>query len=396
MGSFEELPTTTTSNPLQCHPKQKTKQQPKPWRETPLIESEQLSKLAGCRVFLKLESTQPSGSFKSRGIGNLILSHTTNPSNTTKDLHFFIPSGGNAGLAAVTAARSLNYPCTVVVPAATKRGMQARLVEAGAAAVVAHGETIEVAAAYMREVVMEGVRGKVGRGGREVVGVELHPYEGERVWEGNSTLVDEVVRQMAELEGEEGGRGFPADAVVCSVGGGGLMNGVVQGIERAVKHGNGNGGKDVHVLALETRGADALARAVEAGKLVAMPAITSMASSLGAVTVSRRSLDYVLHPPEGIKVHNFVMDDSEAARGVLRLLDEHRLLVELACGICVEAVVEDKKRMENNVVSGLSKLAQVIPDFGPESRVVVVACGGSNISLEIAAEYRERLANGWD
>ncbi|KAK2797087.1 hypothetical protein FQN50_009318 [Emmonsiellopsis sp. PD_5] len=332
-------------------------------------------------------------------MGNAILSHTTNPSNTTKDLHFFIPSGGNAGLAAVTAARSLNYPCTVVVPAATKRGMQVRLAEAGAAAVVAHGETIEVAAGYMREVLMREVRGKVGREGREVVGVELHPYEGERVWEGNSGLVDEVVRQMPLLVGEEGegegARRFPADAVVCSVGGGGLMNGVVQGIERAVK--NEKGGKDVHVIALETRGADALARAVEAGKLVAMPAITSMASSLGAVTVSQRSLDYVLHPPEGVKVHNFVMDDSEAARGVLRLLDEHRLLVELACGVCVEAVVEDKKRMmKNSVVSGLSKLAQVIPDFGPESRVVVVVCGGSNISLEMAAEYRERLANGWD
>jgi len=39
---------------------------------TALIESRQLSQIAGCTVYMKLENTQPCGSFKLRGISNLI------------------------------------------------------------------------------------------------------------------------------------------------------------------------------------------------------------------------------------------------------------------------------------------------------------------------------------
>ncbi len=45
---------------------------PKLYINTPLIESLPMSKLAGCTVYLKLENTQPSASFKLRGISNLI------------------------------------------------------------------------------------------------------------------------------------------------------------------------------------------------------------------------------------------------------------------------------------------------------------------------------------
>ena len=39
---------------------------------TPLVESLSLSQLCGCDVLLKLENTQPSGSFKIRGIGHFL------------------------------------------------------------------------------------------------------------------------------------------------------------------------------------------------------------------------------------------------------------------------------------------------------------------------------------
>ncbi|KMU75748.1 hypothetical protein CISG_04922 [Coccidioides immitis RMSCC 3703] len=97
MGSFEDC---------------RQQRRPKPWVETPLIESPSMSRMAGCRIFLKLENLQPSGSFKSRAIGNLVLSYASDPANQGKQLHFFISSAGNAGLAAATAASALSYPCT--------------------------------------------------------------------------------------------------------------------------------------------------------------------------------------------------------------------------------------------------------------------------------------------
>ncbi|EEQ88583.1 threonine dehydratase [Blastomyces dermatitidis ER-3] len=389
------------------------KSQPKPWRETPLIESEPLSKLAGCRIFLKLENMQPGGSFKSRAMGNLILHHLSRPANQNKNLHFFIPSGGNAGIAAVTAARALGYPCTVVVPVYTKQMMLQRLQAAGAIT-VPHGDTIDAAATYMRNVLMGQMRGAIGDDGREVVAVELHPFDHEAAWEGVSSLVEELAAQMPpEDDGDAvggGGRPFPVDGIVCSVGGGGLMNGIMLGIERELRRAEDRGvvdpsrGKDVHILALETRGAESLAKAVEKRSLVTLPAVSSQATSLAAIQVAERTLKNVLYPPEGMKAHSFVMDDADAARGVLRLVDEHRLLVELACGLCVEGIVPVATNQGVNghanggpVGGGAlsSKLAQVIPGFGPESRVVVIVCGGSNITVEVAAEYRERLNNGW-
>ena len=57
------------------------------------------------------------------------------------------------------------------------------------------------------------------------------------------------------------------DVVVASVGGGGLLNGIVLGMERA-------GWKDVPIVAMETVGAHCFNAAVKAGKVVTLPRIT--------------------------------------------------------------------------------------------------------------------------
>ncbi|KAK0282792.1 Mevalonate kinase [Friedmanniomyces endolithicus] len=95
------------------------------------------------KILLKLEHLQPSGSFKSRGVGNYCLQALrnrrqastpgTHPENKTeRKVHFYSSSGGNAGLACVHAARSLGCPATVVVPLSTKPMMVERLWAAGA------------------------------------------------------------------------------------------------------------------------------------------------------------------------------------------------------------------------------------------------------------------------
>ncbi|KAI9369927.1 tryptophan synthase beta subunit-like PLP-dependent enzyme [Aspergillus egyptiacus] len=428
---------TTTTSPslsfsISTPPTYKT-----PWIRTPLHESTALSTLAGCRIFLKLENTQPSGSFKSRAMGAQILSHLNNPLHAGKRIHFFASSGGNAGLAAVCAARSLGYPCTVVVPVSTKALMVEKLKKAGARDVVRYGETFAEAGVYMRDVVMKMPSGGPGEEEKEkgeVVKIALHPFDHEAIWEGNSTLVDELVEQVPVVAGEGRGDGrvLDVDAIVCSVGGGGLLNGLVMGIERHQEQQRERRGdamkekkptcKTTHLVAVETRGTDSLAAAVARGELVSLDKITSQATSLGAVRVSERTLQYALHPPEGVKVHSTVLSDAEAARGVLRLVDEERVLVELACGVCVEAAVGDagrvggaKKRKrefdegygddrlsageneDEEIISSplRSKLKELVPDLGPESRVVIVVCGGSNVTIDAAVEWRKMLKDGW-
>uniref|UniRef100_A0A093VH87 L-serine ammonia-lyase n=2 Tax=Talaromyces marneffei PM1 TaxID=1077442 RepID=A0A093VH87_TALMA len=428
-------------------PKKSVYKPRKPWIETPLIESAILSKKAGCRIFLKLENIQPGGSFKSRAMASLILHHINHPSNTNKKLHFFINSGGNAGLAAVCAARSLSYPCTVVVPTSTSRLMVDKLCAAGATQVIQHGDTIAAAGEYMTNILMnDHSSGNEGGEGEGVKKIALHPFDHEAIWEGNSTIVDELAAQLppADDDNDDGEEDtLPMDAVICSVGGGGLMNGLIQGIQR---HRSSQKKKDIHILAVETDGTQSMNLAMSSRTLVTLPKITSMAVSLACVRVSQRTFDYCVSPPPGVKIHSAVLSDADAARGCLRLADDERILVELACGVCVEAAVGDastdlmsrtikrgrdadkdegydelhdvkKKRVNGSPLScpsdsGVgssdtesdtvlsnqltsSYLREMIPDLTSQSRVVIIVCGGSNVTTGMAGEWRERLANGW-
>ncbi|KAJ5947108.1 L-serine dehydratase [Penicillium verhagenii] len=357
----------------------------KPWIETPIIESSTLSKLAGCRIFLKLELLQPSGSFKSRGVGNLMVQALKNPATKSKTVHFFSSSGGNAGLAAIHAARELNCACTVIVPHSTKPMMIAKLHAAGATDVVQHGASWFEADTYLRETFIE----NQPPASENAANVYVPPFDHPDVWDGAATMVDEIAAQLPvrEAGGAQVAGAFPADAIVCSVGGGGLFNGIVAGLEKHMdEFGSGTdipGTKKVHVLAVETKGADSLAHSLREKELSSLEAITSQATSLGALQVAKKTFANARYPPPGVQVSSVVGSDAEAARGILRLADETRLQVELACGISLEVAVA-------------GRLKAVMPDLGPDSRVVVIVCGGSNITSEMIVQYRQLLDEGWE
>ncbi|KAK0297154.1 Mevalonate kinase [Friedmanniomyces endolithicus] len=334
------------------------------------------------KILLKLEHLQPSGSFKSRGVGNYCLQALrnrrqastpgTHPENKTeRKVHFYSSSGGNAGLACVHAARSLGCPATVVVPLSTKPMMVERLWAAGAHGVRRFGGTWREADGFLREVVMVEARGKKGGGSEgegeeeeEEEGVYVPPFDHEDVWAGNSTLVEEVARQMG---GD--GVGVP-DVVVCSVGGGGLFNGIMQGIEGRA------GWEATTVLALETRGADSLAQSLEQGELITLPGITSLATSLGATRVSERTFELASKGQASGRVRSAVLTDAEAAMGCWRFADDERTLVELACGVNVALCY-----------GGRLEKALGRP-VGREEKVVIVVCGGQNVTTSMVEGWR--------
>jgi L-serine/L-threonine ammonia-lyase len=297
----------------------------------------------------------------------------------------------------VIAARDLGCPCTVVVPMTTKPVMVQKLRDAGATDVIQHGASWTEADSYLRTNFIQ-VPGQhqinskgdgratpdVGLTANEQVkNVYVPPFDHPRIWEGNSTLIPEIIAQLPPREEEDAGK-FPADVIVCSVGGGGLFNGVIRGLtDHFREHPRGEDDENVHVLAVETKGADSLAHSLQKGMLSSLSAITSLATSLGALRVAPQTFQNASSPPAGIDVTSVVASDAEAARGVLELADESRLLVELACGVSVDVAIGNR-------------LKEVVKDVGPKTRVVIIVCGGSNITPEIVSEYRHRLEYGWD
>jgi len=279
------------------------------------------------------------------------ISKSTNPSK----VHFYSSSGGNAGLGCVHAARFLGRPATVVVPMSTKPLMIAKIRAAGAQEVLQQGETWQHADNYLRESVMPAAKGR----GEEPMYV--HPFDHPDVWEGHGTMVEEMKAQLGESAAP--------DVIVCSVGGGGLFNGIMKGVQKV-------GWTDTTVLAMETVGADALAKSLEAGKHITIPGITSQATSLGAIRVCDKTWELFT---KSKNAKNAVLTDAEAAMGSWRFADDERILVELACGV-------------NVALCYGGRLAKALGrPVKPDDKVVIVVCGGSNITIDMINKYKQEF-----
>ncbi|CRI57670.1 pyridoxal-phosphate dependent enzyme [Pseudomonas sp. CCOS 191] len=296
---------------------------------TPLIESRPLSLSAGRPVWLKLEALQPCGSFKLRGVGHACATHHARGAR-----HFVSSSGGNAGLAVAYAGRKLGVPVTVVVPETTTERAK-ELLRLEDASVVVHGSSWQEANEHAQTLLGAG-------------DAFIHPFDDPLLWTGHASMIDEVAQA-----------GCKPDAVVLSVGGGGLLRGVVEGLQR-------NGWQDVPVLAVETAGAASLHAAMAAGHTVELPGITSVATSLGAKRVAEQALACTRQHP----VVSHLVSDREALDACERLLRDHRLLVEPACGAAL----------------ALLEHPEAVAAFG---NVLVIVCGGATATLEQIRAWRD-------
>nr|XP_043881431.1 L-serine dehydratase/L-threonine deaminase-like [Solea senegalensis] len=310
---------------------------------TPVRKSLALSKVAGTSIYVKLESSQPTGSFKIRGIGYLCKAWAERGCE-----RFVCCSGGNAGMAAAYSACQLGVPATIIVPIPTPNLTVEKMKDEGADVII-HGKAVDESIAYGQQLV-ENNPGWVF----------ISPYDDPLIWEGHSSLVKELKEDMPVKPG----------AIALSVGGGGLLNGVVEGLRLV-------GWADVPVVAMETIGAHSLNAAIEAGELVTLPAITSIATTLGVARVSEQSMKLVKEHT----VFPAVVSDQEAVKALEHFVDDEKILVEPACGAALASVYSGViKRLQ-----GEGKLAQKL---GP---VVIVVCGGNNISIEQLSTLKKQL-----
>jgi L-serine/L-threonine ammonia-lyase len=301
--------------------------------ETPFFESRALAIGASQTVWLKLEAMQPPGSFKIRGIGLACQEYVRRGAE-----RFISSSGGNAGIAVAYAGRHLSVPVVVVVPETTTDRAKA-LIQQEAAEVVVHGSSWQEANALALSMVKES-------------DAFLHPFDDPLIWQGHASLVDEVVRS-----------GVKPDVVVLSVGGGGLLCGIVEGLHR-------NGWIDVPVIAVETEGADSLAQSVRAGYRVELAAITSIATSLGARRICEQAFNWSKKHP----FRSIVVSDRAAVSACQRFLADHRVVVEPACGASLAPVYDGAPELE---------------EF---KSVLVVVCGGVTATVEQLLEWSNKYA----
>ena len=302
---------------------------------TPLWESPALSASMGALVLLKMEALQPIGSFKARGIGAACQASWEAGARS-----LVCASGGNAGYAVAYAGHQIGIPVTVVVPKTTPAWLQS-LIRREGATVSVHGDSWDEAHTHATELA------------RQDQAAYIHPFDDPRVWKGHASIVYEIADA-----------GVRPGAVVVSVGGGGLLCGLLEGLHQV-------GWKDVPILAVETEGAASFAASVQAGHLVTLDRIASIATTLGARTIASEALAWT----QRHTITPWIVTDRAALDACLRFADDHRVLVEPACGAALSAVYGRAEPLE-----GLAP-------------IVVIVCGGAGVSLKLLDDWNKKLAN---
>lgn len=270
-----------------------------------------------------MEALQPPGSFKIRGVGAACEHHARNGKR-----RFVSSSGGNAGMAVAYAGRQLSIPVSVFVPETTTERAKALIRQEGAEVIV-HGAAWDEANAR-------------ALASADAETAFIHPFDDPLLWAGHATMIDEVVKA-----------GLAFDAVVLSVGGGGLLSGVAEGLER-------NGLREIPIVTAETEGTASYLASVKAGELVELPSISGVATSLGARKVCKRAFEISQIRP----VECVVVSDQSAVDACTRFLDDHRVLVEPACGAALAIAYEH---------------ADQLLRF---ERVLMIVCGGATTTVE--------------
>jgi L-serine/L-threonine ammonia-lyase len=319
------------------------------------------------QCWVKLDCVQPGGSFKIRGIGHL--AQKAFGSGITK---LCSSSGGNAGMATAYAASVMSgMTATVVVPTTTP-AFARKKIEALGAEVLVRGDVWDEADQHVRQMVQELGEDKA---------CYVPPFEHPTIWEGHASMIDEIKVQM---------KGQLPSCIVVSVGGGGLLCGVLLGLQR-------NGWESVPVVAVETQGAESFHRGMAAGKPVRLEGgITSIAKSLGATIVSPNAIKMSqLHPGT---VTSIVVSDAAAVNACCQFADDQRCMVEPACGAALAGAAYDAE----GVALGVAKLleASVASDDADKKQegeqkqvtknVIVIACGGNIVSRDMMDSWAKK------
>ncbi|CAO3636842.1 unnamed protein product [Mucor hiemalis] len=275
-----------------------------------------------------------------RGIGNFCYKAVESRGT---DIHLVCGSGVNTVLAVAYCARQLNVSAITVMPKDTSSSI-CDAVKFEGAHLILFGEDWTAADEHARKLVK-----------RNSVYVPCADHAD--IWQGHSTIVRELKEQL---------NGNPPAAIICPVGGGGVMNGIIMGLQDI-------GWKNVPVIAVETHGSNAFQASVVAGKLITLPKIATIASGLASRAISSKSLELSLVHP----VVPFAVSDAMAADAVRQFAEDTKMIVEAASGaglsLCYTQLIRD-----------------ILPSLTQESEVVVLVTGGSDISLTQMDEYRKK------
>ena len=280
---------------------------------TNLIYSPALSKTTGNHIYLKPENMQVTGAYKIRGAYYKI----STLSEEEKSRGLITASAGNHAQGVAYAAQAAGVSATIVMPTTTPLVKVNNTKDYGAE-VILQGETFDDAAALAAQLSEE--RGLT----------YVHPFNDPAIATGQGTISYEIFQDLPDV-----------DVILVPIGGGGLATGVAT----LAKLLNPN----VTVIGVEPSGAACMKASLEAGHVVTLPSVNTIADGVAVKTPGDQIFPYLQKNLDDI----ITIDDNELVDAFLDMMERHKMIVENA-GLLPIAALHHLECRGKNVVPILS------------------------------------------
>ena len=280
---------------------------------TNLIYSEYFSAQTGNKVYLKPENMQYTGAYKVRGAYYKI--STLSKEERKKGL--ITASAGNHAQGVAYAAKIYGVPATVVMPTTTPL-LKVNRTKSYGAEVVLHGSVYDEACQYALKLAEE-------KGATFV-----HPFNDETVATGQGTIAMEIFKELPTV-----------DIILVPIGGGGLA----AGVSTLAKLLNPN----IKVIGVEPAGASCMKASLDAGKVVTLPNVDTIADGTAVKTPGDVVFPYIQKNIDEI----IQIEDHELIVNFLDIMENHKMLVENS-GLLTVAALKHLKCKGKKIVSILS------------------------------------------
>ena len=285
---------------------------------TPVVYSHTLSKLCGCETLFKLENLQMTGAFKERGALHKLL----NLSATERATGVITASAGNHAQGVAYHAQRLGIKAKVVMPIGTPLIKVVSTQEYGAE-VVLHGESFDDAYDFAMQ-----LAGQAGL-------VFVHPFADPLVIAGQGTIGLEILADDLCQE---------LDAVICPIGGGGLIAGIATYLKETQPA--------IKIIGVEAAACASMQQALEQGGPIKLARAASLADGIAVKQVGALNYELVKRYVDEV----VTVEEDEIANAVLLLLEIEKIVVEGAGAAPLAAILKYPERLAGqrvlSIISG--------------------------------------------
>ncbi|MDO5540033.1 MAG: threonine ammonia-lyase [Eubacteriales bacterium] len=281
--------------------------------ETKLVYSKYFSDQTGNRVYLKPENMQITGAYKIRGAYYRI----STLSKEEQEKGLITASAGNHAQGVAYAAKELGVRAVVVMPVTTPL-MKVNRTKGYGAEVVLYGEVYDEACEYALKLAEENGY------------TFIHPFDDLGVATGQGTIAMEIVKELPLV-----------DYILVPVGGGGLATGV----STLAKMLNPN----IKVIGVEPAGANCLQASLEAGEVVTLPGVNTIADGTAVKRPGEKIFPYLQKNLDDI----ITIQDDELIVAFLDMVENHKMIVENS-GLLTIAALKHMNVKNKKIVTILS------------------------------------------